>query len=296
MLQPTQSGTEGALRYEILPRADTRSVTPLHVEQIAAILQNHGYQWRDQGVDNLGVVDGRVVVTDAGGVEPLRADRELSAAAGHEPQSANQALLAKMRQSPTLGTTDAARAEPDVSVERAPRRPDVDHARDRERGEAFDTLGRDQALARFPELDAAYHQLAERTALSTEPSAELARADLSAQIRRGDLPRDVVPDELSRHAIGLAGARENLILREAGELERPYRGEVIAQSSNHALLKIGQTIGVVYPRERLSRDLEVGERVAIQYSADSALHQVKAPDQHVEHVGHAHEQQHSIER
>ncbi|WP_257765505.1 hypothetical protein [Burkholderia glumae] len=109
-------------------------------------------------------------MTDAGGVEPLRADRELSAAAGHEPQSANQALLAKMRQSPTLGTTDAARAEPDVSVERAPRRPDVDHARDRERGEAFDTLGRDQALARFPELDAAYHQLAERTALSTEPA------------------------------------------------------------------------------------------------------------------------------
>ncbi|MGS1047360.1 zeta toxin family protein [Burkholderia glumae] len=296
VLQPTQSGTEGALRYEILPRADTRSVTPLHVEQIAAILQNHGYQWRDQGVDNLGVVDGRVVVTDPGGVEPLRAARELSAAAGHESQSANQALLAKMRQSRTLGTTDAARAEPDVSVERAPRRPDVDHARDRERGEAFDTLGRDQALARFPELDAAYHQLAERTALSTEPSAELARADLSAQIRRGDLPRDVVPDELSRHAIGLAGARENLILRDAGELERPYRGEVIAQSSNHALLKIGQTIGVVYPRERLSRDLEVGERVAIQYSADSALHQVKAPDQHVEHVGHAHEQQHSIER
>ncbi|WP_257765506.1 hypothetical protein [Burkholderia glumae] len=58
MLQPTQSGTEGALRYEILPRADTRSVTSLHVEQIAAILQNHGYQWRDQGVDNLGVVTG----------------------------------------------------------------------------------------------------------------------------------------------------------------------------------------------------------------------------------------------
>ncbi|ALK35160.1 zeta toxin family protein [Burkholderia plantarii] len=296
VLQSTLSGTEGALRYEILPRADTAGVQAKDVARMEADLLKRGYRWGDQGIDNLGVVDGHLVVIDPGGVEPLDVDRQASASASREPQSANQALLGKMRQSPTLGGTDTARVEPDVSVARAPRRPEANPARDRERGEAFDTLGRDQALALFPELDAAYHRLAERTALSTEPGAEQERADLSAQIRRGDLPRDAVPDEVSRHAIGLAGARQNLILRDAGELARPYRGEVLAQSSNHALLKIGETVGIVYPRERLSRDVEVGERVAIQYSADSALHQVKEHDQHIEHAGHAHEHQHSLER
>ncbi|MBN3815145.1 AAA family ATPase [Paraburkholderia sp. Se-20369] len=274
VLQPVASGTEGNLRFEIMPRADTRAVTAADVERTAEALRRQEYHWGDRGVDNLGVVDGRVVVVDPGGIEPLRERRGLEPA--RQP--------------------DAAKAEVEVDTARAPRRRSVDHARDAERGRAFDTLGRDQALALFPELDAAYHHLETRTSLSTIPRSEIERANLSEQIHRGQLPEGDVPDDVSRRAIGLAGDHHNLILRDAQQLERHYRGEVLANSTHHSLVKIGQTVGIVYPRDRLSRDVEVGEHVAIQYSPDSALHQVKDRDQQMEHADRSHDHQHSIER
>ncbi|MDN7465958.1 zeta toxin family protein [Burkholderia gladioli] len=276
VLQPVASGEAGSLRYEVMPRAETRGITPADVDRMAAALERQGYHWGDKGADNLGVINGRVVVLDPGGIEPMRA--ELSRHA--EPAKAEKA------------------PEPDVGVDtaRAPRRRAVDHARDAERGRAFDTLGRDQALALFPELDAAYHHLETQTELATVPSAEIERANLSERIHRGQLPEGDVPDDVSRRAIGLAGNRHNLILRDAQDLERHYRGEVLANSSHHSLVKIGQTVGIVYPRERLSRDIEVGEQVAIHYSPDSALHQVKDHEQHLEQTERVQDHQHSLER
>ncbi|ALV61604.1 hypothetical protein TQ36_35810 (plasmid) [Burkholderia cenocepacia] len=85
-------------------------------------------------------------------------------------------------------------------------------------------------------------------------------------------------------------------MRDAQQLERHYRGEVLANSTHHSLVKIGQTVGIVYPRDRLSRDVEVGEQVAIQYSPDSALHQVKERDREAERADRSHDHQLSIER
>ncbi|WP_186251174.1 zeta toxin family protein [Burkholderia gladioli] len=280
VLQPVASGEAGSLRYEVMPRADTRGITPADADRMAAALERQGYHWGDKGADNLGVINGRVVVLDPGGIQPMLDERR------HELSP--QAELAKAEKAP----------EPDGGVDtvRAPRRRTVDHARDAERGRAFDTLGRDQALALFPELDAAYHHLETQTELATVPSAEIQRANLSEQIHRGQLPEGDVPDDVSRRAIGLAGDRHNLILRDAQELERHYRGEVLANSSHHSLVKIGQTVGIVYPRERLSRDIEVGEQVAIHYSPDSALHQVKDHEQHMEQAERVQDHQHSLER
>lgn len=184
----------------------------------------------------------------------------------------------------------------EVDLARAPRGHTVDHTRDAERGRAFDTLGRDQALALFPELDAAYHHLDTRASLTIVPHVEIERANLSAQIHRGQLPEADVPEDVSRHAIGLAGEHHNLIVRDAQQLERHYRGEVLANSTHYSLVKIGQTVGIVYPRERLSRDIEVGEQVAIQYSADRALHQVRERDGQPERADRTHDHQHAIER
>ncbi|WP_186135069.1 zeta toxin family protein [Burkholderia gladioli] len=280
VLQPVASGEAGSLRYEVMPRADTRGITPADADRMAAALERQGYHWGDKGADNLGVINGRVVVLDPGGVEPMREERRHELSLQAEPAKAEKA------------------PEPDGGVDtvRAPRRRTVDHARDAERGRAFDTLGRDQALALFPELDAAYHRLETQTELATVPSAEIQRANLSEQIHRGQLPEGDVPDDVSRRAIGLAGDRHNLILRDAQELERHYRGEVLANSSHHSLVKIGQTVGIVYPRERLSRDIEVGEQVAIHYSPDSALHQVKDHEQHLEQAERVQDHQHSLER
>ncbi len=184
----------------------------------------------------------------------------------------------------------------DVDTVRAQRQRPIDHARDAERGRAFDTLGRDQALALFPELDAAFHHLETRTSLSTVPNAEIARANLSEQIHRGQLPERDVPEDVSRRAIGLAGDHHGLIVRDAQQLERHYTGQVLANSSHHALVKIGQTVGIVYPHDRLSREVEIGEHVAIQYSPDSALHQVRDRDHQHEHAAPVHEHQYGIER
>ncbi|WP_186098592.1 zeta toxin family protein [Burkholderia gladioli] len=280
VLQPVASGEAGSLRYEVMPRADTRGITPADADRMAAALERQGYHWGDRGADNLGVINGRVVVLDPGGIEPMREARGQELSRQAEPAKAEKA------------------PEPDGGVDtaRSPRRRTVDHARDAERGRAFDTLGRDQALALFPELDAAYHHLETQTELATVPSAEIQRANLSEQIHRGQLPESDVPDDVSRRAIGLAGDRHNLILRDAQELERHYRGEVLANSSHHSLVKIGQTVGIVYPRERLSRDIEVGEQVAIHYSPDSALHQVKDHEQRMEQAERVQDHQHSIER
>ncbi|RQT22099.1 zeta toxin family protein [Burkholderia contaminans] len=274
VLQPVASGTEGNLRYEVMPRADMRGITPADVERMAEALRRRGYHWGDQGVDNVGVVDGRVVVVDPGGIEPARERQAL--APTHQP--------------------DQAKSEVEIDTVRAPRRRAVDHARDAERGRAFDTLGRDQALALFPELDAAYQHLETRTSISTVPHSEIERANLSEQIHRGQLPEGDVPNDVSRRAIGLAGDHHNLILRDAQQLERHYRGEVLANSTHHSLVKIGQTVGIVYPRDRLSRDVEVGEQVAIQYSPDSALHQVKERDHETERADRSYDHQHAIER
>ncbi|WP_334037789.1 zeta toxin family protein [Burkholderia gladioli] len=280
VLQPVASGEAGSLRYEVMPRADTRGITPADADRMAAALERQGYHWGDKGADNLGVINGRVVVLDPGGIQPMRDERRHELSLQAEPAKAEKA------------------PEPDAGVDtaRAPRRRAVDHARDAERGRAFDTLGRDQALALFPELDAAYHRLETQTELATVPSAEIQRANLSEQIHRGQLPEGDVPDDVSRRAIGLAGDRHNLILRDAQALERHYRGEVLANSSHHSLVKIGQTVGIVYPRERLSRDIEVGEQVAIHYSPDSALHQVKDHEQHMEQAERVQDHQHSLER
>ncbi|MET3631963.1 zeta toxin family protein [Burkholderia sp. 572] len=224
-----------------------------------------------------GVAQGEIARSqgeDPGGIEPVRERQPL--------QAARQAAEAKV--------------EVDVDEARAPRRRTVDHARDAERGRAFDTLGRDQALALFPELDAAYHHLETRTAISMVPHTEIERANLCEQIHRGQLPEGDVPDDVSRRAIGLAGDRHNLILRDAQQLERHYRGEVLANSTHHSLVKIGQTVGIVYPRDRLSRDVAVGEHVAIQYSPDSALHQVRERDHEAERADRSHDHQQALER
>ncbi|MGZ7179074.1 zeta toxin family protein [Burkholderia gladioli] len=280
VLQPVASGEAGSLRYEVMPRADTRGITPADADRMAAALERQGYHWGDKGAGNLGVINGRVVVLDPGGIEPMREERRQELSRQAEPAKAEK----------------APEQDGGVDTVRAPRRRTVNHARDAERGRAFDTLGRDQALALFPELDAAYHRLETQTELATVPSAEIQRANLSEQIHRGQLPEGDVPDDVSRRAIGLAGDRHNLILRDAQELERHYCGEVLANSSHHSLVKIGQTVGIVYPRERLSRDIEVGEQVAIHYSPDSALHQVKDHEQHLEQAERVQDHQHSLER
>lgn len=68
VLQPLASGTAGHVRFEIMPRADTHGMTDADVRDVAARLAQRGYEFSDAGPDNIGRIDGRVVVIDPGAV------------------------------------------------------------------------------------------------------------------------------------------------------------------------------------------------------------------------------------
>jgi hypothetical protein len=279
-----------------MPHADTHSVTEQDADRMYQALRENGYEWGEKSVDNIGRVNGRVVVIDPGRIVPIEAPLAREARTVTAIGS-NAALLARLRatsRSPDASAelADEGRRQAVGGQDESGARASIDRSKDIARARAFDTLERDQALALFPELDSAYRHLDERTAFSTVPQSEIERADLSARLHRGDIPEADVTGEESRRAIGLAGERQNLILRDAADLERNYRGQVVAASMHHTLVRISDMVGVVYPRARLSRDLQPGEDVSIQYSRDpSAPHAVLEKDHPI-----AAERSHSVER
>ena len=74
LLRAISSGTIGALRYEIMPRAVTIGVTEEHVENLYRDLRTKGIEWGDRGTDNMGFVEGRPVVIDPGGLATISHD------------------------------------------------------------------------------------------------------------------------------------------------------------------------------------------------------------------------------
>ncbi|HYD60555.1 MAG TPA: hypothetical protein VEC35_09385 [Noviherbaspirillum sp.] len=74
ILQPLDAGVAGNLRFEILPKVDTESITQNDVETVTAALAARGYAWGDAGTDNIGRYRGALIVFDPDGVV-LRQDR-----------------------------------------------------------------------------------------------------------------------------------------------------------------------------------------------------------------------------
>ena len=129
-----------------------------------------------------------------------------------------------------------------------------------QRAQAFDGRSAEAALARYPELDGAYKQLAgregaDRTAL---------QAKLSEQLHRGDLPQGEVTRDESRQVLAMAAAHRGLIVRDGDSFDRGIKGEVVAGSSHHVLVRVSDQVGLVYGRDRLDREVQVGERVSIE--------------------------------
>jgi hypothetical protein len=71
ILQPLYSGTVGTLKFEILPKAKTQLVLPIHLEQIIAKLTLKNYIWNDAGLDNIGLINGTPIIIDADGICPI---------------------------------------------------------------------------------------------------------------------------------------------------------------------------------------------------------------------------------
>lgn len=148
-----------------------------------------------------------------------------------------------------------------------------------ERAVAFDRVvnkeTQREALAKHPELDAAFKRLYE--AQRSGGDIEQARAEVSRELYGGRLVTGGVTKDESARVIEHAAAYRGLIVRDADRLGGTYQGEVVAVSSHHAMLKVGDMVAVRYERENLNRDVHVGERVSIQYGRDQS--QVYEPGQ-----------------
>lgn len=145
-----------------------------------------------------------------------------------------------------------------------------------ERAVAFDMAeGRDgqrEALGKHPELDTAFKRL--HQVQQAGGDVGLAKAELSRVLHEGHLPTANVTKDESSRVIANAAAHRGLMVRDAEQLGGLYRGEVVAMSAHHALLRVGDLVAVRYERANLDRDLQVGERVEISFSRDqSKVHQ-----------------------
>jgi hypothetical protein len=141
------------------------------------------------------------------------------------------------------------------------------------RAEAFEQLPQTEALAKHPELDGAYAQLREvRETLADKPVPERdaayaeAKAEISNELRRGEIPEGLVTQAESERVIDLAAAERGIrSVRDGDDLARDVKGEVVATSSQHALVAISDDIAVRFERSALDRDVQQGDKVAIQY-------------------------------
>lgn len=68
VIRALQRGSVGGLRYELMPKADTADITQADVDAMSALLLGEGLRFSDAGTDNLGRVNGRLVVIDPGAI------------------------------------------------------------------------------------------------------------------------------------------------------------------------------------------------------------------------------------
>ncbi|TXG82298.1 MAG: hypothetical protein E6R13_05155, partial [Spirochaetes bacterium] len=76
ILQPTLFGEVGGLRYEVYPVVKTDGITEQDTKEIEVKLNKEGLTFSDAGIDNLGRINGRVVVIDAGSVTTLKQGKQ----------------------------------------------------------------------------------------------------------------------------------------------------------------------------------------------------------------------------
>jgi hypothetical protein len=148
-----------------------------------------------------------------------------------------------------------------------------------QRAEAFDHLSQREALAKHPELDGAYARLREvrqqlRADMSQDERERLyfnARATISEELHRGGIPAGSVTRVESEKVIGMAAAERGIkSVRDAAELQRDVRGEVVAASSQHVLVKLSDQVGVRFEKANLADQVKPGDRVAIHYGREQS--------------------------
>jgi len=164
------------------------------------------------------------------------------------------------------------------------------------RAEAFEQMPQGEALAKHPELDGAYAQLRElRATLADKPTLERdadyaeAKGAISAELRRGEIPDGPVTRAESERVIDMAAAERGIkSVRDGADVSRDVKGEVVATSSQHALVAISDDLAVRFEKSTLNRDVQQGDNVAIQYEKGQSkvYERGQEPQAEVRDMGH----------
>ena len=147
-----------------------------------------------------------------------------------------------------------------------------------QRAEAFHTLSAKEAIQRHPELDGAYKQLHELkqgwTVTTLQHEREVAyfskRSELLDQLHSGKVPAGNVSLEESRRAIDSAANFKGAVVRDPGERKSEFKGEVVATSSHHALVKVSELIAIRVEKSPLNQDMQMGDKLSIQNDGSTA--------------------------
>ena len=136
-----------------------------------------------------------------------------------------------------------------------------------ERAVAFEKLPWHEALAKHPELDGAYKMLIDAQYVGQNVS--FLRAEIIKELQTGCVVGDGVSIEESYRVINYAAAYRGLKVLGTDNLRRRYRGNVVAISAHHILLKVGNT-AVCYERRNLDHAVHIGDCITIQHDHDSS--------------------------
>ena len=161
-----------------------------------------------------------------------------------------------------------------------------------EREIAFSMLGKDDALRKHPELDGAFKLLeraldpialalprqesdtkgkpssADRASPNTSPTYARVLERVKDQLAAGQIPKADISVSESRLTIAMAAEFRGLALKDTHSVSTRITGTVVAQSSEHLLVKIGKDVAVAFEKQKVDRALQTGDQVSIKYKQD----------------------------
>ena len=96
------------------------------------------------------------------------------------------------------------------------------------------------------------------------------RSELLDQLHSGKVPAGNVSLEESRRAIDSAANFKGVVVRDPGELKSEFKGEVVATSSHHALVRVSDLIAIRVEKDPLNRDMQMGDKLSVQHGGNKA--------------------------
>ncbi len=127
---------------------------------------------------------------------------------------------------------------------------------------AFDKLNRDAALAHHPELDGAFKKLFDAQIAGKDVESE--KVMLSKQLHLGKIIEGGVTHAESLRIIENAAKARGLTTQAPGNLGTKHAGTVVAQSTHHMLLKVGDSNAILFDCKTLAENLQVGDKLTLQ--------------------------------